>query len=135
MISSQPFAEFRVDVTDIIDLEPHAIGHRRLVPITGGTVSGELGSGVILPGSDWQWVQADGNITLDAHYALQLDSGERIEVESRGLRNTSPDGETYFRTVIRLTTAADRPEVNRRLFISVGTRLKNQVLLTLYALT
>ncbi len=129
---TQPFATFKVDVADIIDFGSGAIGHRRMVPITGGVVSGEIGSGVILPGTDWQWILADGTISLDAHYALKLVSGEFVEVESRGLRHVSENGEVYFRTSIRLTTTADRSDINQRLFTSVGSRLENQVILDLY---
>lgn len=129
---TQPFATFTVDVADIIDFGSGAIGHRRMVPITGGVVSGEIGSGVILPGTDWQWILADGTISLDAHYGLKLASGEFVEVESRGLRHVSDIGEVYFRTSIRLTTTAERADINQRLFTSVGSRLENQVILDLY---
>jgi hypothetical protein len=129
---TQPFATFTVEVADIIDFGAGSIGHRRMVPITGGAVAGEIGSGVILPGTDWQWILADGTISLDAHYALKLDSGEFVEVESRGLRHVSETGEVYFRTSIRLTSSAERPDINRRLFTSIGTRLENKVILDLY---
>lgn len=123
------FATFHVLVDDIIDFGQTANGHRRMVPITGGSVSGEIGSGVILPGSDWQWVHPDGSIHLDAHYALKLDSGELVEVESRGTRFTDSNGTVIFRTSIRLTTSADRPDINQRMFNSVGKRLENEVIL------
>lgn len=123
------FAVFNVDVAEIVDFGQTAIGHRRLVPITGGKVSGAIGTGAILPGSDWQWIQADGSITLDAHYALKLDSGELVEVESRGTRYTDANGEVIFRTSIRLSTSADRPDINQRMFDAVGKRLADEVIL------
>lgn len=123
------FAVFNVDVAEIIDFGQTAIGHRRMVPITGGTISGAIGSGVILPGTDWQWVHADGSITLDAHYALKLDSGELVEVESRGTRYTDANGQVIFRTSIRLSTSADRPDINQRMFDAVGKRLAEEVIL------
>ena len=132
-VPTAPFAQFVVDVEDIIDLGSSAIGHRRLVPITGGTVSGPIGAGIVLPGgADWQWLHADGTIALDAHYVLRLDSGELVEVQSTGLRHVPVDGPVYFRTVVRMTTTSDRPEINQRLFISVGSRLERQVVLDLY---
>ena len=132
-LGETPFAVFSVEVADIVDLGQVAIGHRRMVPITGGTVSGAIGTGVILPGSDWQWLHADGTVSLTAHYVLQLDSGQLVEVESTGLRHVSTDGEVYFRTGIRLTTVAARPDINHRLFVSVGTRLPNEVRLEIFA--
>ena len=128
----QAFARFSVEVADIVDFGVNAIGHRRMVPITGGSVSGQIGNGVILPGTDWQWLHEDGTVSLDAHYTLLLDTGEHIEVESRGLRHVDSDGAMYFRTSIRLTTNANRPDVNHRMFTSVGSRLANQVILDLY---
>ena len=126
------FAEFKVDVAEIIDFGHTAIGHRRMVPITGGTVSGQIGAGVILPGSDWQWIHPDGTVSLDAHYAIQLNSGELIEVESRGTRFTDVFGDVVFRTSIRLTTAANRPDINQRMFNAIGKRLDNQVILQIF---
>lgn len=124
-----PYAVFKIEVAEIVDFGKTVIGHRRMVPITGGTVSGEIGAGVILPGTDWQWVQADGTISIDAHYALRLDSGELVEVESRGTRYTDTAGNVIFTTSIRLSTSADRPEINQRMFYSVGKRLENEVIL------
>jgi hypothetical protein len=125
------FATFRVDVADIVDLGQTAIGHRRMVPITGGTVSGFMGDGIVLSGADWQWVQADGSITLDAHYLIKLNSGELVEVQSNGTRFTSSTGEVVFRTAIRMITTASRPDINQAMFIGNGQRLANQVILEL----
>lgn len=128
-MSADVFAQIEVEVADIVDLGQTAIGHRRMVPITGGRVSGAIGHGVVLPGTDWQWIHKDGTVSLDAHYALQLDSGELVEVESRGIRHVAEDGSVYFRTSIRFTTTANRPEINQRLFAATGARLANQVVL------
>ena len=49
---------------------PH--GRRRIIPITGGRVSGERLSGRVLPGgADWQVVRADGVAELDARYTIE----------------------------------------------------------------
>lgn len=128
----KPFATFKVEVAPIVDFGQTVIGHRRMVPITGGEVSGTIGEGKILPGTDWQWVEPDGTISLDAHYAIELATGEFVEVESRGIRHVSESGEVYFRTSIRLTTVSTRPDINQRMFTSIGTRLENQVILDIY---
>jgi hypothetical protein len=131
-----PFATFSVDVGDIIDLGLTAIGHRRMVPLTGGQVSGAIGTGWVVPGgTDWQSVHADGTISIDARYVIELDSGEHVQVESRGLRRVDDDGTVYFRTVVRMTTAVERPDINHRLFVSVGRRLEDRVLLDLYPIS
>lgn len=128
----QAFATFHVNVADIIDFGKTAIGHRRMVPITGGVVSGAIGSGVVLPGTDWQWVFEDGTISLDAHYALRLDTGELVEVESRGTRYTDAAGKVIFRTSIRMSTSANRSDINLSMFNAIGSRGENQVVLDLY---
>ena len=54
--------------------------------ISGGRVSGRL-QGTILPGgTDWQTVQGDGSVGIEARYLLELADGARIELQSRGLR-------------------------------------------------
>ena len=54
---------------------PH--GRRRIIPITGGRVSGERLSGRVLPGgADWQIVRADG---------------APIYVSNRGVRHGPPE--------------------------------------------
>ena len=127
------FARLEVEVDDIIDLGATATGHRRLVPITGGRVSGGIGEGVVLPGGDWQRIHPDGTVALDAQYVLQLSDGTRVEVESRGIRAVDVDA-TYFRTAIRLTAPTHRDDLNRRLFVSSGTRLERLVVLDVYTL-
>lgn len=127
-----PFAVFQVEVSEIVDFGQTAIGHRRMVPISGGTVEGQIGLGKILPGTDWQWIHADGTVSLDAHYSILLESGELVEVESRGLRVIEADGTVYFRTSIRLTAGTDRADINHRMFTSVGQRLDDKVILQLF---
>jgi hypothetical protein len=131
-----PFATFVVDVGDIVDLGATAIGHRRMVPLTGGQVSGAIGTGRVIPGgTDWQSVHEDGTVAIDARYVIELDSGECVQVESRGLRRVNADGTVYFRTVVRMTTTVQRPDINHRLFVSVGRRLEDRVLLDLYPIS
>ncbi len=133
MLSAEAFAHFEVDVDSIVELDGHTIGHRRMVPLLGGTVSGAIGAGRILPGgTDWQWVDQSGRISIDAHYVLELDSGERVEVESSGIRLAKEDGVIYFRSGIRLTAPAHRKDINDYLFVAVGKRLADRVILDLF---
>jgi Protein of unknown function (DUF3237) len=65
---------------------PH--GRRRIIPITGGRVSGERLSGRVLPGgADWQVVRADGVAELDARYTIETADGALVYVANRGLRH------------------------------------------------
>jgi hypothetical protein len=116
---------------------------RRYVAFDGGTFEGRDGiSGSVLGGGvDWQQVRADGVIEIDAHYALRTGAGEDIEVVSKGLRKASEEvagrlvagdsvdpTEYYFRTHVRLATAATRLAwLNDLLAISAGQRERNIV--------
>lgn len=128
------FAKFEIDVADILTFNDYPIGVRRMVPITAGEVSGAIGTGRLLPGTDWQWLHADNTIHLSAHYAIELmtESGsDLIEVESNGLRVVAADGATYFKTVIRFTAPKHRTDLNHRLFLAHGKREANRVVLEL----
>ena len=125
---------------------PIAVGQgRRCIPITGGVVIGAY-NGTILPGgADWQQIDSDGTIDIDARYVLELADG-RVEVQSRGLRFGPADvlarlakGEAvdrahyYFRTAMRFSTAAPAlARLNHILAISHGERLADMVRLTVY---
>jgi hypothetical protein len=65
-------------------------GRRRIIPITGGSVSGPQMQGRVLPGgADFQLVVSDTCADLDARYLLQLDGGEHVFVQNRALRRGS----------------------------------------------
>ena len=128
-------------------------GEVRVIPFVSGTFASPAIAdlqGKLLPGgSDWQRVRSDGVLEIRAHYLLESDRAERIEIISEGLRHAPPGvlerimqgeilprEEYYFRTAIRFTTAAARLEqLNRTLAISVGTRTKYGVDLELFRVT
>jgi hypothetical protein len=67
-------------------------GRRRIIPITGGRVSGERLSGRVLPGgADWQLVRADGVAELDARYTIETTDGALVYVANRGVRHGPPE--------------------------------------------
>jgi hypothetical protein len=123
-----------VRVLPLVDLG----GGRRYVPFGGGIFAGRDGLGGVLRegGVDWQSVRPDGTLEIDAHYTLDTDAGELIEVRSAGLRKATPEvterlmrGDTvdpdeyYFRTHIRFTTAVARLGwLNDLLAVSTGRR-------------
>jgi hypothetical protein len=121
-----------------LDLGDVAQGHRRIVPLTGGTFTGPELNGKLLPGAsaDWQIILSDGTALGDIRYTLQTDSGELLDVRSRGVRHGSAEvlarlgrgedvdpGEYTFRTSTQIETAAARLDwLNRGVFIGVGAR-------------
>jgi hypothetical protein len=131
-----PFLVFECGVERPTTFGDSGEGVRRVIPITGGTVSGEIGGRVLPGGADWQSVLPDGTIELSAHYSLEFADGARVEVTSIGLRAAPPEvmaalnrGETvdpdsyYFRTHMRLRTGhAAYAHLNRSLFLGRGAR-------------
>jgi hypothetical protein len=128
-----------IAVRPLIDLG----GGRRSVAFEGGTFEGRDGmSGTVLQGGvDWQTVRPDGVLEIDAHYTLQTEAHEAIEVVSQGVRKASasvtarlaqgdevaPD-EYYFRTLVRLSTAAPSLSwLNDLIAVSTGERERNTV--------
>ena len=91
----EPVAELTVFVATPIEAGQvtglNSRGRRRIIPITGGKVTGQL-SGTVLPGgADFQIVVSDTCADLDARYLLQLDNGEHVYVMNRALRRGSAE--------------------------------------------
>jgi len=120
---------------------------RRCVPILSGRVSGRVTGRVLPGGTDWQRILPGGTSDLEAHYGIETDAGETIEVWSRGVRSGPPEamrallaGEpvdpslVYFRTAVRMLSAAPRlSELTARLFVGVGAREPARVRIDLFA--
>ena len=131
---------YRLEATlsEPLDLGDIAQGHRRIVPLTGGTFTGPEINGKLLPGAsaDWQIILPDGTALGDIRYTLQADRGELLYVQSRSVRHGSPEvlarlgrgedvdaSEYIFRTSTQIETAApDLDWFNKGIFISVGGR-------------
>jgi hypothetical protein len=121
-----------------LDLGEVAQGHRRIVPLTGGTFSGPQLNGTLLAGAsaDWQIVLPDGTALGDIRYTLRTDGGELLYVQSRSVRHGSAEvlarlgrgeaidaSEYTFRTSTQIETAArDLDWLNKGIFISVAGR-------------
>jgi len=121
-----------------LDLGETAQGHRRIVPLTGGTFIGPEINGKLLPGTsaDWQLILPDGTALGDIRYTLQTDRGDLLYVQSRGVRHGSADvlarlgrgerveaSEYTFRTSTQIETAVPALDwLNKGVFISVAGR-------------
>jgi uncharacterized protein DUF3237 len=143
-----PLMNITVDLEEALSTGANPLGEVRLVRFASGTFEGNGLRGHLLPGgTDWQHVRADGVLEIRAHYLLQTERGETIEVISEGLRDASPDvaarmargdavdpAEYYFRTHIRLRTASERiAHLNRLLAVSSGARRARSVHLQVFA--
>ncbi len=142
--------DITVDLSPPMEMGAGRAGRRRIIPITGGTVTGPRVQGRLLHlGADWQTIFANGLAELDARYAIETHDGALIEVVNYGFRH-GPDeviaaiarGEEvdpsryYMRTQARLESADPAYEwVNRSLFVGTGARLASEVRLSLFELT
>lgn len=122
-------------------------GLRRMIPITGGTVTGPRLNGRIVPGgADYQLVVGGTTAHLDARYVLELADGARVFVHNTALRHASREttaalvrGEkvdpaaVYFRCQPRFETAAPQWSwLNERQFVGTGLRLPDAVHISFY---
>jgi len=134
-------------------LEDHGVtraGHRRVVAIAGGRVSGLANPSFdaeILPGgADWQVVRPDGTIEIDTRYSARTLAGEYVHFRTSGVRSGPPlvlsallRGEDvdpasyYFRVAVYLETSAPRlASLERSLFVASAVRGADSVSYTAY---
>jgi Protein of unknown function (DUF3237) len=141
--------ELNVTIGAVLDLGRGSSGTRRTVPITGGTFTGPMLSGRVLPGgADWQFVEEDGLTFVDARYVIETDDRVRIEVRNQGVRHgpgdlmarinageaVSPD-EYYFRTTPRFYPPEGRYDwLRRAVFVGVGERYAGRVMVQVWSI-
>lgn len=133
-------------------LEDHGItraGHRRVVPIAGGRVSGLFDAEILPGGADWQIVRPDGTIEIDTRYSARTPAGEYVHFRTSGVRSGPPEvleallrgepvdpSEYYFRVAVHLETAAPRLAVlERSIFVASAIRAADRVSYTAYRVT
>ena len=123
-------------------------GRRRIVPITGGTVTGNINGKVLSGGADFQIVVSETTTDLDARYMIELDNGEHIFVQNRALRRGSANdiaklvrGEhvapeaIYFRCVPTFEVSSPALEwLTQSIFVGTGTRFPDRVQLSIFRL-
>jgi Protein of unknown function (DUF3237) len=144
-------AAFEVDA-QLGPLEDHGVtraGHRRVVPITGGRVSGLFEAEILPGGADWQVVRADGAVEIDTRYSARTPAGEYVHFRTSGVRSGPPGileallrGEPvdpsgyYFRVAVHLETSAPRLAVlEQSVFVASAIRAANTVRYTAYRVT
>lgn len=132
---------------------PVEVGHtpaglRRMIPITGGTVTGpRLNGKVLAGGADFQLILGGGTQAhLDARYVIELDDGSRVFVQNTALRVASLENsqrimngqpvnpeEIYFRCQPKMeATTPAWAWLSESQFIGTGRRAPDGVFLSLY---
>ncbi|AUI50072.1 DUF3237 domain-containing protein [Arthrobacter crystallopoietes] len=140
-------ATINVAVGQPIEVGETAEGHRRIIPIIGGTVQGPELNGSVLPaGADFQILKSETVTELQAQYAIETDDGDRIYVSNFGLRSGSaediaalvrgesvPPERIYFRCSPRLSSAGGRwAWLGSKIIIGTGERHPDAVRLNLF---
>ncbi|MBC7376214.1 MAG: DUF3237 family protein [Burkholderiaceae bacterium] len=128
-------------------------GRRRVIPITGGVLSGPRLQGRVLPGgADFQLVVSETAADLDARYIIALDgefAGEHLFVQNHALRRGSAAdiarlvrGEPvdpaaiYFRGVPTLEVSSPRLQwLTENVLISTGARFPDRVEMSFFCVT
>jgi hypothetical protein len=147
-LRSQPLFTLRMSLHPIQDLGDTPFGHRRVVPVAGGTFEGERLRGVVLPygGADWLLQRANGSFQQDVRLTLQADDGALILMSYRGVRHASADvsaklsrGERvdpsqYYLRIAPLfeTSDARHAWLNNVVAVGIGERLTDGVVYHLF---
>jgi hypothetical protein len=121
-------------------------GVRRIIPITGGHVRGEINGKVCAFGADFQVIRPNELIELEAKYAFETDDGAVVYVENKGIRFGPVEllqklkrGEPvdpkliYFRTVPKFETGAEKYRwLMENLFIGSAARHADRVVIDVH---
>jgi hypothetical protein len=140
--------DLAVTISQPVEVGLTPAGLRRMIPITGGTVSGPQLNGHIVPGgADFQLILNNGTQAhLDARYVIELTDGTRVFVQNTALRVASLENsqrimrgekvnpeEVYFRCQPQLeATAPQWAWLNESQFIGTGRRTPDGVYLSFY---
>jgi hypothetical protein len=124
------------------------IGHgvRRIIPIIGGDVRGDVNGKVLAFGADFQIIRPNELIELEAKYAFETDDGATVYVENRGIRFGPVEllqklkrGEPvdpkriYFRTAPKFETgAANYRWLMEHLFVASAARHADRVVIDVH---
>ena len=140
--------EANVTVAAPLVIGPATIGLRRVIPISGGTVTGPRFTGRVVPGgADWQVVRPDGVLQIEAKYTLESNDGVLVMVTNRGMRHGPQavidkltrgepvdPSEYYFRTSAEFEapTESKYAWMNRAIFIGVAQRKATAAVVRFY---
>jgi hypothetical protein len=140
--------DLAVTIAAPVEVGQTPAGLRRMIPITGGTVTGPRVNGKVLAGgADFQLILGGGTQAhLDARYVIELGDGNRVFVQNTALRVASlensqrimngqpvnPD-EVYFRCQPKLeATTPEWAWLSESQFIGVGRRAPDGVFMSFY---
>jgi hypothetical protein len=148
-----PGLETAFDVEVLLGpLEDHGAtraGHRRVVPVVGGRITGLFEARILPGGADWQVVRPDGGIEIDTRYSARTASGGHVHLRTAGVRSGRPEileallrgdpvppSDYYFRIGVHLETADPALAVlEQSIFVASAVREADTVRYTAYRVT
>lgn len=146
----KPLCEITARLLPPVDIGEGPQGRRRLIPISGGEVTGERLNGVVLPGgADFQRIRPDAVTEIQARYVIETHDGFKVYVENTGLRHAPSEvmarlmkGEVvdpalvYFRSAPRFEApGGPYTWLERSLFLCSGARYPEHVVLRFFEVT
>lgn len=118
---------FRIvaEVGPYLPLQKRDVELLEFIPITGGTIEGEIVGSVVAGGGDWCVTRADDAYDVEARYLIRTDDDQVVDVVNVGivrhLPGESGDDMGYFQSTPRFrTTARDLQWLTRSVFVGRG---------------
>ena len=147
-LKSRHLFDISIELHPIQLLGKTPAGERRIIPVSGGSFTGDRLKGEILPhaGSDLLLTRSDGSYQQDVRLGLRTDDEALILMTYRGIRHSSPEvaariaagklvssSEYYLRISPFFETAAPSYAwLNKIVAIGVGERTANGALYTVF---
>jgi len=133
-------------IGEVINAGDTGHGVRRVIPVIGGEVRGQVNGKVLASGADFQIIRPNELIELEAKYAFATDDGAVVYVENTGLRFGPIDllhklkrGEAvdpkliYFRTRPKFETGhPDYQWLTQHLFVGSAARHADRVVVDVH---
>ncbi|MCK6066683.1 MULTISPECIES: DUF3237 domain-containing protein [Microbacterium] len=124
-------------------------GHRRIIPVAGGTIRGLFDAEILPGGADWQILREDGSVDIDTRYTARTADGEYVHLRTAGVRSGDPAtleallrGEAvdpsryYFRVAVYVETEAPRLQhLQQSVFVASAIREADAVRYRAYRVT
>ncbi|MEV8273511.1 DUF3237 domain-containing protein [Microbacterium sp. NPDC077184] len=104
MSPTNPALRFRFRITAEVDpwIEIGRVNSENLilVPIVGGSVTGDISGDVLPAGGDWARLADDDLVHVEARYLMRTTAGSVVEILNTGVGHRTGDGTelTYFAT-------------------------------------
>lgn len=145
----QPAFDAVVVLGPLDDYGHTRVGHRRVIPIVGGAITGGIEAEILPGGADWQIVRPDGALEVDGRYSARTTDGALLYLQVSGVRSGPPEilaallaGEKvspeqyYFRTALRIeTSAATHADLEHAIFVASCVRGPDSVRYRAYRVT